>query len=144
MMTPPSTLEFAELLADRPGTPVTSSRLHALGTATSVAAANHTACRFMRRTPVEGTCTWSPDADRPGKCQRSKRHNGWSDGRPSSAALTLLRALIVVVVLRGSPTPVGHEIEYTGGSQIRRVRAVGVDGDDLNLITGHMRDDQPA
>ena len=61
-----------------------------------------------------------------------------------SAGPTLLRPLVVVVVLRGSPTPVGHEVEDTGGSQIHRVRAVGVDGDDLDLITGHMRDDQPA
>lgn len=46
--------------------------------------------------------------------------------------------------VRAPRTPVGHEIQDIGGSQVHRIRAIGIDGDDLDLIIGHMRHDQPA
>src|SRR5437867_12076643 len=73
-------------------------------------------------------------------------------GRPPPSGPTFLCPPLIVAVgvirdlevVGGAPTPIGHVIVDPCGSQADSAGAVDVDRDDLGLLVGKAREDQPA
>src|SRR5881409_2106127 len=73
-------------------------------------------------------------------------------GRPPHGGPTFMCPPLIVAVgvirdlevVRGAPTPIGHVIVDPCGSEADSAGAVDVDRDDLGLLVGKAREDQPA